>query len=132
MADDYTLIDHTDEVLREIKEHFNAALEKCGMIAEGYAKDNITKNKTVDTGALRNSVTHKVVGRDCYIGTNIEYAPYIEFGTGVYYPGGRRTPWVWTDRDGNKHLTDGMPAKPFLKPAVTEHVEEYKRILRDE
>lgn len=35
----------------------------------------------VDTGRLRNSVTHLLKGYDCFIGTNVEYAPYVEEGT---------------------------------------------------
>lgn len=66
------------------------ALEKCGLVAEGYAK----KLCPVDTGNLRNSITHRVEPEESvvYIGTNSEYAPYVELGTGKYYPGGRQLP----------------------------------------
>lgn len=39
----------------------------------------------VDTGRLRSSITHEVAvdldGLVARIGTNVEYAPYVEFGT---------------------------------------------------
>jgi len=35
----------------------------------------------VDTGALRRSITHQSSGLHGEVGTSIEYAPYIEYGT---------------------------------------------------
>jgi HK97 gp10 family phage protein len=37
----------------------------------------------VDTGRLRNSITHRVEpdGLSAVVGTNVEYAPHVEFGT---------------------------------------------------
>lgn len=51
------------------------ALEKCGLTAEGYAKLLCP----VDTGNLRNSITHQVDegGDVVYIGTNSEYGAYV-------------------------------------------------------
>lgn len=106
------------------------ALEKCGLTAEVYAKQ-LCK---VNTGNLRNSITHQVVESEdaAYIGTNVEYGPYVELGTGIYYPGGRQTPWVYQDAKGNWHLTHGQRAQPYLKPAVADHVQQYKGIIEDE
>ena len=89
--------DHSAEVLSSLKEQAQRALESCGLVAEGYAKLLVP----VDTGALRNSISHKVSDNECYIGTNMEYAPYIEFGTGKdSVMGGRQTPWVYQAADG--------------------------------
>ena len=109
-----------------------SALEKIGLVAEGYAK----KLCPVDTGNLRNSITH-VIDEDepaAYIGTNNEYAPYVELGTGKYAEGGggRPTPWVYQDGKGNWHYTHGQKPQPFLKPAAERHAAQYKRILEDE
>ena len=85
--------DHSAEVLGALDAAVGRALEKCGLVAEGYAK----KLCPVDTGNLRNSITYMVNDGEkaAYIGTNSEYAVYVECGTGVYYPGGRQTPWVY-------------------------------------
>ena len=98
-------------------EQIQKALEMCGLLAEGYAK----KKCPVDTGNLRNSISHKVVPEDkaVYIGTNVEYAPYVELGTGSFYKGG--TPGI-----------KGQRAQPYLKPAVANHRNEYKQIIIDE
>lgn len=117
-----------------VREEFQAAclraLEKCGLTAEAYAKLLCP----VDTGNLRNSITHQVVeGEDAvYIGSASEYAAYVELGTGKYYPGGRPTPWIYQDAKGNWHLTHGQRAQPYLKPAVADHVSTYKTIIQDE
>lgn len=107
------------------------ALEKCGLAAEGYAK----KMCPVDTGNLRNSITHKIDDDEpaATIGTNSEYAPYIELGTGKHAErGGRPTPWIYKDAKGNWHYTHGNKAQPFLKPAVADHAAQYRRIIEKE
>ena len=95
-------VDNSAEVIEAKNAAVMRALEAIGLQAEGYAK----LKAPVDTGRLRNSITHSLAPEEeaVYIGTNVEYAPYVEFGT-------RRT-----------------KAQPFLKPAVQDHAEEYKRI----
>ena len=107
------LEDHSAEVYKELEAACQRALEKCGLVAEGYAK----KLCPVDTGNLRNSITHTVNDGEkaAYIGTNSEYATYVEMGTGVYYPGG-----------------NGQRAQPFIKPAVADHAEQYQKIIKRE
>lgn len=100
-----TATDNSEEVSQGIVRAIDRALEKIGLVAEGYAK----KACPVDTGNLRNSITHVVDGDDAvYIGTNVEYAPYVELGTSK------------------------MQAQPFLRPAATEHGEEYRQVLKGE
>ena len=102
----YLYKDNTDEALKDLSDAVERALTRIGLSAEGYAK----KECSVDTGNLRNSITHEVVQSEkaVYIGTNVEYAAYVELGT-------TRT-----------------KAKPYLKPAVTEHSAVYKRIIEEE
>jgi hypothetical protein len=52
-------------------------------------------------------------------------------GTGKYVKGGRQTPWRYKD-DKGWHITSGMPPRPYLKPAATDHREEYRRIIENE
>mgnify|MGYP002527731936 FL=1 len=125
------LEDHSDEVLEALNAACLKALEECGLVAEGYAK----KLCPVDTGNLRNSITHTVADsgeRAAYVGTNSEYGVYVECGTGVYYPGGRQTPWVYQDAKGDWHLTHGQRAKPHIKHSVADHVDQYKKIIESE
>ena len=98
--------DNSKEVSEAIKAALLRGLETCGLVAEGYAK----KLAPVDTGNLRNSITHEVDDGEpaVYIGTNVEYAPYQELGT------------------------INMDANPFLKPAVADHANEYRKIIEKE
>lgn len=124
------LEDHSAEVYKELEVACQRALEKCGLVAEGHAK----KMCPVDTGNLRNSITHTVNMEEkaAYIGSPVSYATYVECGTGKYYPGGRPTPWVYQDSEGNWHRTSGQPAHPFIKPAVANHLEQYQKIIKKE
>ena len=96
-----------DQALSELELKEAKALEVVGLKAEGYAKALCP----VDTGNLRNSITHQVdLSVDgVYIGTNVEYGPYVELGT-VKMPGG----------------------KPFIRPAIENHMSEYKQIAINE
>lgn len=123
--------DNSSEVKSEFVKALLRGLEKCGLVAEGYAK----KLCPVDTGNLRNSISHTVDEQEpaAIIGTNNEYAPYVELGTGIYAEGGggRPTPWVYQDAKGNWHYTHGQKAQPFLKPAVAEHADKYREIIKN-
>ena len=122
--------DYSADVLNEFHDAVLRALERCGEQAEGYAKDLAP----VDTGNLRNSISHKVDDGEpaVYIGSNTSYAPYVELATGIYAEGGRPTPWVYQDENGNWHWTRGNRAHPFLKPAVADHAGTYRNIIEDE
>ena len=124
--------DNSKEVSAAIKAALLRGLEKCGLVAEGYAK----KLCPVDTGNLRNSITHMVDEQEpaAIIGTDSEYGGYVELGTGIYAEGGggRPTPWVYQDAKGNWHYTRGNKAQPFLKPAAADYAGQYRDILESE
>ena len=128
---DIEIQDNSKEVSAAIKAALLRGLEKCGLVAEEYAK----KLCPVDTGNLRNSITHVVDEQEpaAIIGTDSEYGAYVELGTGIYAEGGGRpTPWVYQDEKGNWHYTRGNKAHPFLKPALADHTQTYKNIFEDE
>lgn len=128
----YKLIDHSDEVNRRLDSAIEAALEAIGNQAVSHAKSNITEAGRVDTGTLRNSISHHVEESEkaVYVGTNVEYAIYNEFGTGVYAEGGRgrKSPWFYVDEKGQGHYTHGMRPIHFLKRAAQDHAKEYRDI----
>lgn len=128
------IIDNSDLVKEELQAASMRALEKCGLVAEEYAKLLAPSPGKTGTGALRNSITHQVFEdeQSVYIGSNQSYAAYLELGTGKYYPGGRQTPWVYQDAKGQWHLTHGQRAQPYLKPAVADNTQTYRSIIEDE
>ena len=122
--------DNSQQVLSALEKGKRNALTAIGATAETHTKDNITADDLIDTGRLRNSITYATgdyLGVGTYtdnkkkkysdakarntpkddevaIGTNVEYAPYLELGT--------------------KKIT----AHHYLKRAVTEHKDEYKNL----
>ena len=140
MSFEVKITSHADEIREDMNEAIARVLERVGMQAESFAKANITQSGAVDTGNLRNSITHQVSvfsfkeAKEVYIGTAVQYAPYVEFGTGIHAEtGGRQTPWVFKNpKDGRFYMTRGMKARPFLRPAVRDHIAEYKAIIEDE
>ena len=129
----YTTKDNTKEVLSALDKAIERGLEAIGLTAEGYAKKD--PNMPVDTGLARNSIAHAVSGKEAsvkeykadrgdekgsysgtapndkekavYIGSNVEYFPYIELGSPT------------------------ISARHVLKNAVTQHTDEYKKLMED-
>ena len=138
--------DNSKEVSEAIKSALLKGLETCGLVAEGYAKKLAPVGTPESTGIpgyigglLRGSITHAVSGNQpsistyqdnagkrrgsysgtapeesganksaVYIGTNVEYSSYVELGT------------------------IKMDAQPFLKPAVADHANTYRKIIEKE
>ena len=101
------------------------ALNKACILVENQAKENCP----VDTGELRMSITHYVEGDTGIVGTNKQYAPYVEYGTGLFAVegNGRQTPWSYQDAKGEWHTTKGQKPQPFLEPAL---LDKQKAIIK--
>lgn len=102
-------------------------LEACGIQIENYTRTNITNNGSVDTGLLRNSIAHVVPKSKnddlrVYVGTNVYYAPYVEMGH-------RQNVGQYVPKLGKRLVAPFVRAKPYLRPAFTEHLQEYKEII---
>lgn len=96
--------DNSEQVEEYLKDATEKALMLCGEEAKGYAK----KLCPVDTGNLRNSIDYDVLDDTVQIGTNVEYASYVELGTSK------------------------QTAQPYLKPAIADHLSKYKIIIKEE
>ena len=136
MAVEFTIrADRSDDVLRELDSKIEAILEAWGIQGVGAVVDIITSESRVDTGDMRNSISHQVDAGDksVYIGTNIEYAIYHELGTGIYLEGGggRQTPWSYQDAKGQWHRTRGMKPIHMIKNGVSGSVNDFKSIAND-
>lgn len=109
-------------------------LTKACLLVENEAK----RRCPVDTGQLRQSITHQVIDSTGIIGTNVEYAPYVEYGTGKYASGpyegkGRQTPWAFIDpKTGDLIWTAGGRPHPFLEPALLENEQEILKLIEEE
>ena len=97
----FEFIDNSAEVLKAFELQKKRGAMTIGETAVGYAKNDTP----VDTGRLRNSEDYKVEEDGVYIGTNVEYAPYMEYGR------------------------SGYTGQHMLKNAAANHSAEYKNIM---
>lgn len=113
--------DNRRYVAEAIRRELAEALDDIGSRMVTYAQEICP----VDTGRLRNSITHRLGGSggrfgfpgesasvgegdlEVVIGTDVPYATYVEEGT-------RR-----------------MAARPYLRPAAVNHADEYRQVVRD-
>lgn len=74
-----------------------------------------------DTGNLRDSVDYHIDESELkgYVGTNVEYAVFVEFGTGEFAENGmgRKGGWAYKSFDGKWYFTYGQAPQPYLRPA---------------
>lgn len=105
------------------------ALGKACALVERSAKEKAPK----DNGELRRSITSKVENNEGIVFTPLKYAPYVEFGTGLFAEeGGRKdVPWCYQDDEGEWHSTSGMKPHPYMRPALEENREEVLNILKE-
>lgn len=98
---------YAEQVKKLINESALKGITEACLLVEGQAK----ALAPVDTGLLRDSITHKVEARDGelvgVVGTHVEYAPHIEYGT------------------------KNINAQAFLLPSFRENKGNIERILED-
>lgn len=121
------ILEMLEEAVDEDK--LNAALGKACALIERSAKEKAPK----DTGELRRSITSKVENGEGVVFTPLEYAPYVEFGTGLFAESGGRmdVPWNYQNDKGEWISTSGQKPQPFMRPALNENREEILRILKE-
>lgn len=109
--------------------NYDKGLEKACAIVERAAKQKAPKGN----GALRRSITSQVKNLEGEVFTPLEYAPYVEYGTGLFAEeGGRKdVPWNYKDDKGQWHTTSGMKPQPFMRPALNENREEILRVIKE-
>lgn len=125
-------IEGLDDVLNRIEKlgdtsNIEAALSQACALVERSAKQKAPK----DTGELRRSITSKIEGTQGIVYTPLEYAPYVEYGTGLFAENGGRkdVPWNYQDDKGNWHSTSGQKPQPFMRPALNENREKIIDLL---
>lgn len=101
----YRFEDHSSEVQSELERRVAAGLEAIGLEAE----KNIKGLTPVQTGRLRNSISHTRSQNTEYIGTNVEYAPAVELKERYH-------------RVGQAH---------YMRDGIQRYMDDYKRIMQD-
>ena len=95
--------DHTDEVIEALGIAIARSLEAVGIEAESDAANLCP----VDTGRLRNSITHTIDEDEpaAIVGTNVSYSVPVHEGH------------------------HGKPGQPFLTDAVNQNADKYRQIF---
>ena len=142
MAIEFEGLDNVIKMLDKITDidRMTRALNKCCLIVQADAVKNVIDNSGDDgSGELAGSIEAKVKqeGNNLIgiVSTNKEYAPYVEYGTGLFAEGGKgRTwdlPWHWQDDKGNWPHSSGQKPEPFLRPALNQNRTRIMRYLQE-
>ena len=128
-------IDGVDGILAQLDnlvsvQRYTQALQTACALVERSAKQKAPKGD----GALRQSITSTVADMKGIVFTPLEYAPYVEYGTGLFAEGGNgRTwdlPWAYQDERGEWHTSSGQEPHPFMRPALDENRQQILALLR--
>lgn len=141
--------ENVDELILKLQYYANVDLRrpmlKVGNDIERAAKQNCNGQFGSPTGALKRSIRtdlirngDKVIGVE--VGTNLEYAVYVEHGTGIYAYDrkGRAStpehpiPWRYKGSDGKWYTTSGQEPKPFLIPAFNSKKHNIYKYIKEE
>ena len=135
MDDQRDFVRSLENATLKIIEEVAKNMEKACLVIETDAK----KNVPVDQGILRASITYDVTFNTREIVGSVfsalDYAPYVEKGTGVYAEdgNGRKTPWNWGNPGSSKWRGrknwQGSQPHPFLEPARDANKEKVTKIL---
>lgn len=106
---------------------------KAGLNTESKAKQNVP----VKTGTLRASIQTEFDNKEpsATVGSNVHYAPYVEFGTGQYakeYLAGRPASEqdLASEFKGSGERVVNRQAKPFLFPAFYAEARELTKRIK--
>ena len=126
---------------QKLPERTREGMEKVCLKVEADSKKNCPPSIT---GNLRASITHKVVDEEDgeiagYVGSNLDYAPYVHQGTCIYAiegNGRKQVPWSYYDeRKGEWQSTEGIKPTPFIQMAIDENMDDiinyFKGVMED-
>ena len=128
-----------DELITKLEKFANAeniesAIKQSCLLVERDAKEKAPKGN----GELRRSITSKVETSEENIQgvvyTPLFYAPYVEYGTGLFAEGGngrKDVPWSYKDEKGEWHSTSGMEPQPYLRPALNENRDKILELIKE-
>lgn len=128
-----------DNILSRLEEISNPegiyqALGKACALVERTAKQKAPKGTS---GDLRKFISSKVDKENLQgiVFNPLEYAPYVEYGTGLFAENGDgRTwdlPWHYQDEKGEWHSSKGQNPHPFMRPALEENREQIIKIIKE-
>ena len=129
-----------DNIIKQLtdiskNENISQAITDSCLLVERSAKQKAPKGN----GELRRSITSRVESNNeseiqGIIYTPLFYAPYVEYGTGLFAENGngrKEVPWSYKDAKGEWHSTSGQHPSPYLRPALEENREEIIKQIKE-
>ena len=135
MASGFKFTDNSKKVKGQMDDAMFRALESAALIVEASAK---ALAPVGDSGELRDKIDHSITntsdGPEAKIGSPLDYAMYVEYGTGEFAENGagRKGGWSYQTPDGEWHHTNGMSPQPFLRPAFKRNKDKIREIVGKE
>ena len=116
------------DAITNLNQFIDSGLDDCMrqamMKAVSIVQEAAQSKAPRDTGTLARSIQVDVEqdGSQGVIYSNVEYAPYVEIGTGIHSSKGtgRKSPWRYKGSHGWV-TTSGNKAQPFLEPAANDN-----------
>ena len=128
-----------DKILYKLNKLYDLdGIEKAVGKAASLVEKEAKKKAPKDTGALRRSIASKVetdgseINADIY--SPLEYAPYVEYGTGLFAEKGdgrKDVPWLYQDDKKKTHITRGQHPQPYMRPALNENREKIITLIKE-
>lgn len=119
-------------------------MNKATALVHGQAKALAPVDKGQLAGSIHMQVKETETAIQGRVYTNVEYAPYVEFGTGIKgngtYPYNveglsleyRDKGWAYFDEDtGEWVYTKGQEAQPYMYPALKENEKTIKQMFKN-
>lgn len=135
MAKGFKFEDNSKEVKQQMRDASESGMEAVLLMIEAAAK---AITPVGETGELRDKIDHNITkqGNEMIgkVGSPLDYAPYVELGTGEFAENGagRKGGWSYMDEEGNWRHTKGQSPQPFLRPAFRSNKNNVKEILGKE
>ena len=132
MASGFKFTDNSKKVKGQMDDAMFRALESAALIVEASAK---ALAPVGDSGELRDKIDHNVTdgtnGPQAKIGSPLDDAMYVEYGTGEFAENGagRKGGWSYQTPDGKWHHTNGMAPQPFLRPAFRRNKANIENVI---
>lgn len=128
---DYMFKDNSAQCKQALLDAELKWLKACGEMS----KDAIKSLVKTRTGALKESIRYQIdeTKKECIVGTDKKYAPYLEFGTGIHAENGdgRKIPWVYKDEEtGEEIFTRGSKPYPYMRPGFRQVKPKAQALLR--
>ena len=135
MASGFQFTDNSKKVKAQMDAAAFSGLESAALIVEATAK---ALARVGGSGELRDKVDHSITntsdGPVAKVGSPLDYAMYVEYGTGEFAENGagRKGGWSYQTPDGEWHHTNGMSPQPFLRPAFKRNKDKIREIVGKE